>query len=198
MDHTLQVLGGGAAQEIPRPNFVVKAEPSLGSALTSQSEIYVWDSPTRCDHELRKLLPSQPMIYVWHLHRRHKGEQPELEELVSSIATPLRWRAYLDSLVKPEGPFSSSQLRVIKDFLTSLPPFTLLPSASPTDEGGFMMVWDRDKHHMELEVLEDRTVEWFYWNRLDDSYDGGRGTIDSLGDLALKRFEETIDGASLA
>jgi hypothetical protein len=188
MDHTLQVLGGGAAQEIPRPNLVVKAEPSLGgSALASQSEMYM---------RLRKLAPSQPMLYISHLHRRYQGEPPELEALVSSIATSLRWRAYLDSLGKPEGPFSSSHLRVIKDFLASLPPFTLLPSASPTDEGGFMMVWDRDKHHMEVEVLEDRTVEWFYWNRLDDSYDGGRGTTDSLGDLALKRFEETIGASS--
>ena len=198
MDRALQVLGGGAAQEIPRPNRVGKAAPSLGSALASQSEIYVWDSPMRCDHEPRKLLPSKPMTNVWYLHIRHQREPQELEALVSSIATPLRWRAYLDSLGKPEGPISSSQLRVIKDFLASLPPFTLLPSASPTDEGGFMMVWDRDKHHMEIEVLEDRTVEWFYWNRLDDSYDGGRGTTDSLGDLALKRFEETIDGAYLA
>jgi hypothetical protein len=198
MEHALQVLGGEAAQEIPRPNHVVKVEPSLDSALASQSEIYVWDFQMKCEHELRKLSPSEPMIHAWHLHKRHQGEPPELEALVSSIATPLRWRAYLDSLGKPEGPFSSSQVRVIKDFLASLPPFTLLPSASPTDEGGFMMVWDRDKHHMELEVLEDRSVEWFYWNRLDDSYDGGRGTIDSFGDLALKRFEETIDGASLA
>ena len=44
-------------------------------------------------------------------------------------------------------------------------------SAGPTPEGHLQLVWDRDEHHLELEV-GDGKFEWFYRNRKTEFLDG--------------------------
>jgi len=38
-------------------------------------------------------------------------------------------------------------------------------SAGPLPEGGFQFVWDREEHHLEIDILPDHSTEWFYRNR---------------------------------
>jgi hypothetical protein len=48
-----------------------------------------------------------------------------------------------------------------------------IPQAGPTDEGQFNLVWDKQRHHFELFIDADGSIEWFYADRATDSLDGG-------------------------
>lgn len=41
-----------------------------------------------------------------------------------------------------------------------------VPSAGPSDDGEvFQLVWDREVHHLEIDIKGDETAEWFYMRR---------------------------------
>ena len=48
------------------------------------------------------------------------------------------------------------------------------PQATPREDS-FLMVWDRGKHHLELEVFSGGTFDWFYRDRVEDTFKAGEG-----------------------
>lgn len=81
----------------------------------------------------------------------------------------LAWDEYLRKLAEPSGPLSLKRLREIErlwralrgQVTVHLPP----PYATATEDGEFVMTWDRDSHHFEIEILPDGKYEWFYLDR---------------------------------
>lgn len=86
------------------------------------------------------------------------------------------WMGYLNDLnsVLP-GPFS----RKVRKFWSDLSRISCpVPHASPTPQGSFILVWDRERHHFEVEVFPGGRFEWFYCDRLSDYYEGAEGNRD--------------------
>jgi hypothetical protein len=52
----------------------------------------------------------------------------------------------------------------------------LVPDASPGPDGQLLYTWDRDEHHLELEVFADAPAEFFYEN--EASGEAGEATLD--------------------
>ena len=79
------------------------------------------------------------------------------------------WERYLRNLAEPSGPLSNQRVRQIevlwghlqKQLEKPLPP----PHAMASEEGEFVMTWDRGSHHFEIEVLPDGRHGWFYLDR---------------------------------
>lgn len=59
------------------------------------------------------------------------------------------------------------------------------PHATPTDNGGFILSWDRGKHHFEVEFLPTgETVEWFYRDRETEKFEGDEGSLQTAFEMA--------------
>jgi hypothetical protein len=116
----------------------------------------------------------------------------KLESQVAELAGELRklapeinrsWSEFLDSLASLEE-YPAEQVRRVQDAwehlvkqLGEISP----PRAQANEDGGFSMAWDRDEHHLEIEILPSGIVEWFYRNRETDEYEGDEGIdIDDL------------------
>lgn len=63
-----------------------------------------------------------------------------------------------------------------------------VPHAGPTQDGGLLMVWDKGRHHFELEVSPSGRYDWFYRDRQTDNYWGAEDR--TVGDYSqeLKTF----------
>lgn len=116
----------------------------------------------------------------------------KLESQVAELGGELRrlasertrsWSEFLDSLASLEE-YPEEQVRRVQDAweqlvkqLEEISP----PRAQANEDGGFSMAWDRDEHHLEIEILPSGIVEWFYRNRKTDEYEGDEGIdIDDL------------------
>jgi plasmid stabilization system protein ParE len=90
-----------------------------------------------------------------------------------------RWNAYLASLAEPEGPLSPEHASHVQRFWRNLRASAhgplQVPQAGPTDGPGFLLVWDRHRHHLEIEIFEDGNYDWFYRDRDSESYQGDEG-----------------------
>ncbi|MBV9494774.1 MAG: hypothetical protein JOZ54_11060 [Acidobacteria bacterium] len=66
------------------------------------------------------------------------------------------------------------------------------PNASPTDENGVLMSWTRSGHHLEVEVMNDGTYEWFYRHRASHTDDGGSESDDIVPDTLFERLRQVM------
>jgi hypothetical protein len=82
------------------------------------------------------------------------------------------WLAYLSRL--KEKPEYAALAPKIEEFWQWVSRKLWAPEATPTDEG-FLLIWDRDEHHLQVELLRDGSYDWFYRNRDKDtvSYEEG-------------------------
>jgi hypothetical protein len=62
-----------------------------------------------------------------------------------------------------------------------LQPHLLPPHTGIAEDGSLLMAWDRGHHHLDLEVLPNGTVEWFYLDRASDRAEGE--DVEAGGDL---------------
>lgn len=61
-----------------------------------------------------------------------------------------------------------------------------VPQAGPTEDGGMLMAWDRDRHYFELEVSPSGRYDWFYRDHEEDRYWGAEGcTVGSYSEDVL-------------
>jgi hypothetical protein len=92
-----------------------------------------------------------------------------------------QWLHYLRNLpqsgaVSPFIAASAEQLwRDIQPATGRLP----VPDAVATANGGILLAWDRDDHHIEIELMPSGSYDWLYRNRRTGVYAGGE-------DLALQ------------
>jgi len=80
-----------------------------------------------------------------------------------------RWLSYIRSLAQRE--LATAGVAVATEHLwrqlrTAVPTITR-PNASPTDELGLSMSWNRDRHYLEIEVHPSGEYDWFYRDRTD-------------------------------
>jgi hypothetical protein len=61
------------------------------------------------------------------------------------------------------------------------------PSAGPTPDHTFLMVWDRGKHHFEIEVLASGDYEWMYRDRVTEYFTGG--DVNALEDFPANMLD---------
>lgn len=48
-----------------------------------------------------------------------------------------------------------------------------IPTAIHHQENdGFQFAWDKDEHHLDIDILSNESVEWFYRNRETNKIDG--------------------------
>jgi len=82
------------------------------------------------------------------------------------------WLAYLTKL--KERPEYAALAPRIEEFWHWISEKLWAPEATPTDDG-FLLVWDRDEHHLQVELFQDGSYDWFYRNRDSDtvSYEEG-------------------------
>ncbi len=82
------------------------------------------------------------------------------------------WMAYLSKL--KEKPEYAALAPRVEDFWHWASTELWAPEATPTDEG-FLLAWDRDEHHLQVELFQNGSYDWFYRNRDDDtvSYEEG-------------------------
>jgi hypothetical protein len=82
------------------------------------------------------------------------------------------WLEYLSKLrEKPD--YAALALRV-EEFWDWVSGKLWAPEATPTDEG-FLLVWDRDEHHLQVEFFQDGSYDWFYRNRDNDGVSSEEG-----------------------
>ena len=79
------------------------------------------------------------------------------------------WRAHLDrmtdrTLSAAIGAFWINAQQAVG----TLP----VPMAIPSEDGSMHLAWDRDEHHLDVDLHGDGTYEWFYSNRITDELDG--------------------------
>jgi hypothetical protein len=82
------------------------------------------------------------------------------------------WLAYLQGL--KERPEYAALAPRIEEFWLWVSEKLWAPEATPTDDG-FLLIWDRDEHHLQVELFHDGSYDWFYRNRDRDtvSYEEG-------------------------
>ncbi|MGH7486324.1 MAG: hypothetical protein ACRD3J_21410 [Thermoanaerobaculia bacterium] len=106
-----------------------------------------------------------------------------------------RWLAYLRSL--PMRSLATENVAAATERLWSqlsdeldalIPP----PNASPTDDGGVLMSWQRNGRHLEVEMMPDGTYDWFYRHRASDTDESGTDAADEVSDRFALRLREVI------
>jgi hypothetical protein len=86
-----------------------------------------------------------------------------------------RWLNYLRNLPQSGAvsPFiAASAEQMWRDYQPAdgkLP----IPDAVATESGGILLAWDRDEHHVEIELMPSGSYDWLYRNRKTASYAGG-------------------------
>ncbi len=105
-----------------------------------------------------------------------------------------RWMAYLHSLASrrlASEDVAKASERIWNELSEELGAIVSPPNASPTDEGGVLMSWTRNGHHVELEVLPDaENYEWFYRHRASDFDETGADPVDTASDRLLERLRQ--------
>ena len=106
-----------------------------------------------------------------------------------------RWGVYLRSLqtrglTSGDVAVAAEQLwSSLRGSVASVTP----PDASPSNDGGLLMSWDRNGLHMELEVLADCTYEWFFRQRsLDISEGGAEVSVDTISPELASRIRQVL------
>lgn len=131
--------------------------------------------------------PTEADLHV-RMTRRVAGAQ-------ASTSVEDRWLGYLDSLAKrqltsDDVASASEQLwfNLAENSVTLTP-----PDASPTNDGGLLMSWDREGRHLEIEVLPDLSYEWFYRERLADVTENDEAaSVDVVSPELVRRLRQVL------
>lgn len=99
---------------------------------------------------------------------RASGSLESPASLVRAEATPTvpqlaAWKRWLEGL--GEEQLDPAVLAALREASRQLiEPTGLLPGGMATPAGAYLLTWDFDEHHLELELFSDHW-EWFYTNR---------------------------------
>lgn len=64
-----------------------------------------------------------------------------------------------------------------------------VPTALPSEDGSMHLAWDRDQHHLDVDLFPDGSFEWFYRNRLTDELDGtDEGRVLGMPEALARRL----------
>lgn len=102
---------------------------------------------------------------------------PDLERLISP-ENEIRWTQFMDNL-KHSTCLPLTVVEGVESVRNQLHKFLGVvidpPNVSPGEEGGLELSWVHDAMKMEIEVLPDGTLEWFYKYLDTKEFNGGEG-----------------------
>lgn len=90
------------------------------------------------------------------------------------------WTRFLSELATIAAPHAESVCILwanLSRAIAALP----IPEAGPTADGAFQFVWDRDRYHLDIDIRDDGTMDWFYSDRNSGKSDMGDDTNVSDG-----------------
>ena len=99
------------------------------------------------------------------------------------------WNEFIDRLSNQN---LARTLRAFWNKLQSLG--TPLPSAILDEVDSFIqLAWDREEHHLDIDLFVDGSLDWFYRNRATDEMDSnGDDKISEISDDLVKRLQQII------
>jgi len=108
------------------------------------------------------------------------------------------WERYLRNLAEPSGPlpdYRVRQIEVLWEYLQGRVEKDLpLPHAMASEAGEFVMTWDRDPHHFEIEVLSNGRYDWFYLDRVSGERLGeDEHPLGTFSAEMVSRLRRTVD-----
>lgn len=108
-----------------------------------------------------------------------------------SAAPPYtEWNDYLNNIVDQDATTIIKALW--EQAVEIVKPKTLMaPSAAPLEDGHYIYIlaWDNEEHHVEIEITNNGGLDWFYRNRKTDELAGSEDPIKEMNEglmLALK------------
>ena len=100
------------------------------------------------------------------------------------------WETYLLNLDKIVSPAYAAVIRTFWSRLVEAVPNLPPPQAGPGGELGFCLAWDTPTLHVDMDLAEDGTWEWFYSRRDRDEYGGSDGPADAEEALLIDWLKE--------
>ena len=124
-------------------------------------------------------------------------QRPPQPRIVSSSATELAtdqeraWLVFLNES-KRAGRFSEKQIVLAREIFASLRAVQKeVPITGPTESGSLQMYWDTGSRYLEIEILVDATLHWFFRDRQSQMTAGTETPIATLSadfDQYLKKI----------
>lgn len=107
------------------------------------------------------------------------------------------WRAFIASLANPPCAFDIKHISAVFtrwDELSSYFDKQLsLPLTQPTNAGNIQLAWDKGRHYVEVDILPDGRLEWFYRDRETNELDGTEEEPDSaISEALVLRLDQTV------
>jgi hypothetical protein len=98
------------------------------------------------------------------------------------------WQGFLESLDARVGPGLAKDVRVVWGSLGS---FLWPPDAAPTEDG-VLLVWDRGRHHLQVEVFKNGLFDWFHRDRDAGDTEGDENVPVGLIPDGLKQVVQKL------
>ena len=106
-----------------------------------------------------------------------RQEAVAVEPAAATYAVPqiAEWKRWLQGLEKEDlDPAVLSRLRL--SFKELIEPTGLIPGGMATPEGAYLLTWNFDEHHLEVELFPEHW-DWFYRNRKTGRLAGDEGIV---------------------
>lgn len=97
----------------------------------------------------------------WIASNLQKPSAPDFEERVQGLAYYLGTIATTGEIAPAT---TTHALKAWNDLHRAMPALPV-PDAAPGGEGQLLYTWDKDEHHLVLEIFPDSSAELFYYNR---------------------------------
>ncbi len=125
---------------------------------------------------------TQELVCQAYLQCRRELEAFRKERVAKHLGD---WEVFIESLsddLKPSVKTAWATARALR----------LWAPESSLTEDGLLMVWDRGRHHIQVEVYPNATFDWFYRDRGHEGYEYGEGIALSNLRLSLAPFVKLL------
>jgi hypothetical protein len=143
-----------------------------------------------CAEELTSMATIDRAVYEAYRRCRERLEQLRDEGL---RAYSVAWEAFLN---EPKA-LSPILARWTNDLWRRIRADLWAPTAIPR-ESSVLLIWDRSRHHLEIEIYENQAFDWLYRDRLNNAFTGGEdipcGRIPSPLRAAIRKTGKGLLG----
>ncbi len=116
------------------------------------------------------------------------SEQVSAATVSTDTPTEEKWRDYLTASVTKRL-YAQAQFDAAVSLFQRLPPnLQVIPTTNPGDAGSLQLSWDDGEKYLEIEILKDKRVHWFFRNRGTDERLGTQESEAVVPDEFFERF----------